>query len=729
MINKSIQKSILKAFILSSIFLFFILILVGWSIYYFANKDEMQNFNFISKNIKDEISIIALTDNNRLLNNYLKMVKKVNESIKEINLLPINDKFKKGDYLKHSGLSNWLFISNVGDHQLKIIFESNVTKTMAPFLIVPIFFVLSFIFVHRKLNRTIRFKLINPIKEIEEIAKFYTNKSFEKNPKQIKLENQSTELTILFELLDNLYRHQLDKLNYSDKLKKDIEEATKAKTAFIASMVHDFKTPIISIRGIIEEAVELFSDDNIDSKTIQDFYQMLMLLKSLSLELEQTTVNLLDLSRLESTKMLDKTIERVNFKKMILDAISSFSVQARHNSNDIFYEINLKNDILIDKKKYLQVFNNILSNALKYNKNDEILISIYSNGSKIVTDITDHGKGIPKDLENTIFIPFKRSKNNLTEGTGIGLSFSKMLLSHIGGDISFKNNYPGVTFSFYFPFEQEIEGPVKSLDKKNKVFFFTSFFLKGQLIQDIIKYKMNATPIEITEKQKDIEGNVIFDGIVTEQGVINYKLLDNHPSLFETFKKCIKSKKCNVIILSKNEIDDSKLKAIGVDRVCHALDLATGSNNRLSPITPHPKISDSIKNLNLLVCDDNKTYQELLIKKLRKAGFKNIFTALEGGEAIKITEEHPLDVIFMDHMMPVMDGITAARIIKKKNPEVFILGFTAAKSEVSHFDIESMDMVFLKDLTKTNEIISLIEEHFSITSQLGYQKERRGECQ
>ncbi|RJP27910.1 MAG: PAS domain-containing protein [Candidatus Omnitrophota bacterium] len=210
----------------------------------------------------------------------------------------------------------------------------------------------------------------------------------------------------------------------------EIRRLEAMRRDFIANISHEIKTPLTSIKGYVETLLEGAMDDK------ENRIEFLNIIRNHTNRLNTLIEDLLNLSYLESgSAALDKTA--VNLYNLTQEVLSGFKGQALRRNIKIVN--NLPSDISVaaDKNMMYQVFNNLLDNAFKFNK-DNTSIKIYSEtiSGLIKVTIEDSGCGIPEKEAGRIFERFYRvdkARSRELGGTGLGLSIVKHIIElHLG---------------------------------------------------------------------------------------------------------------------------------------------------------------------------------------------------------------------------------------------------------------------------------------------------------
>ena len=279
----------------------------------------------------------------------------------------------------------------------------------------------------------------NKVTDTEKIIRFHVN-----------------DRTYFFNVIVTVVNDKEDKINSIVVLLKNIteyKELEKVRTDFIATISHEFKTPLTSIMmgvgllleknvGVINEKQEELLD------TIKEEVEKLTELVS----------NLLKLSKIQSNQAV-YDIKAYSITKIAQNCVKNYSVQAKNNG--IFLYNNIEDDlpnVIVDKEKITWVLNNLVSNALKYtNSGGEILIGAFIDGGKMKVFVKDNGTGIPREYHEKIFERFVKISAYDTEflSSGIGLSIAKGIVEAHGGTICCESEVnKGSTFIFTLPVEK-----------------------------------------------------------------------------------------------------------------------------------------------------------------------------------------------------------------------------------------------------------------------------------
>lgn len=239
------------------------------------------------------------------------------------------------------------------------------------------------------------------------------------------------------------------------KMAHDAQSLTKLKSGFVSSVSHELRTPLTSIMG----ALGLLKNgaDNVNPESMKT---MLDIAYNNADRLLLLISDLLDMEKIESGKM-DFNFSTININELIDLCITQnkglsdkYEVQFNFNKDD---NIPL---VLADKDRIIQVLNNLMSNAAKFEPNRGTIEITSSHANNMVhVAVLDHGSGIPDEFKDKIFKAFTQADVSNTKnisGTGLGLAISKTIIEHHHGELSFDCiNKQGTCFYFTLPVNKQ----------------------------------------------------------------------------------------------------------------------------------------------------------------------------------------------------------------------------------------------------------------------------------
>ena len=220
-----------------------------------------------------------------------------------------------------------------------------------------------------------------------------------------------------------------------DALKEE-QKMRQMQNEFVALVSHEFKTPLQIIDSTRELLTRKLKSLNVSDESID---KSLEKIKSGIQRMNGLIHSTLNLAKMENSENAIKVTREVfDFKKFILDIIEKNSNLATTKNIKILTKLDeLPSGFNADPKLLEHSFTNIISNAVKYSKNDTtVKIAAKANDKKIAIRITDQGMGIPKEDLSSVGTKFFRAKNTLSvAGTGIGLYLTKHFVELHGGNV------------------------------------------------------------------------------------------------------------------------------------------------------------------------------------------------------------------------------------------------------------------------------------------------------
>ena len=233
------------------------------------------------------------------------------------------------------------------------------------------------------------------------------------------------------------------------------EESNRAKSAFLANISHELRTPMNAIIGMTELALQ-----ETLSPVVRDYLQTVQSSADMLLGLLN---EILDFSRLESGKFLLES-SPFSLRQAVDETIKVLAVRAQEKGLEIHSEVagDCPDKLLGDSLRLRQVLTNLVGNAVKFTQQGHVTLrlSVESVGPREVTlrfAVADTGIGISPADQQRIFAPFTQADSSTTRvygGTGLGLAISSHLISLIGGRLWVESKVGrGSTFYFTGKFE------------------------------------------------------------------------------------------------------------------------------------------------------------------------------------------------------------------------------------------------------------------------------------
>lgn len=265
------------------------------------------------------------------------------------------------------------------------------------------------------------------------------------------IRNQHQELLGFLKIMrDNTRQKQIEEELRNAKEKA--EKAARAKEDFLAHMSHEIRTPLNAVVGLTNIILEDPRSNLIENLSALKF----------SAEYLRTLINdILDFSKLSAGKFqLEKNdIVLMDFLENLKNVHAPLASD-RGNELKLYVDKNIPKVIRSDQLALSQILNNLINNAIKFTKDGEIKLHVHlrhkhRNQISVSFSVHDTGKGIAEDKLDQIFDAFTqtdKSVANPVEGTGLGLTITKLLVQHLGGKIKVESQINKCScFSFTLP--------------------------------------------------------------------------------------------------------------------------------------------------------------------------------------------------------------------------------------------------------------------------------------
>jgi signal transduction histidine kinase len=258
-----------------------------------------------------------------------------------------------------------------------------------------------------------------------------------------ELEIQQWGIAKTNEAIKTLYK-ELEKKN------EELQRLGDLKSSFVYGLTHELRTPL----AMIKEGVAQLAEGIVKPLPPKRAQLLSIILDNID-RLRRIIDNMLDMAKLEAGKA-ELNLEKTDLVVLAKRAVAAFKVLADKKNIEIresFSGINIM--ACVDKDKMVQVFTNLIGNALKFTPKGHIEVGVCGKGGDVECYIADTGIGIPKEFIGKVFERFQQFPHSLVvaqKGTGLGLSIVKDIITLHGGTISVESEPDkGTKFTFTIP--------------------------------------------------------------------------------------------------------------------------------------------------------------------------------------------------------------------------------------------------------------------------------------
>ena len=476
-----------------------------------------------------------------------------------------------------------------------------------------------------------------------------------------------------------------------------LARALQAKSSFLANMSHEIRTPMHGVIGTLE----LLSDTPMSSE--QKEYVSIIHNSSQSL---LTIINdILDVSKVESGKMaLDN--HPFAIRECVEQVLLTFASKAAAKNLELTYEIEptVPGELIGDEIRISQILTNLLSNAIKFTEKGGVHISIAPHLTTSVPDgfsyplhisVEDTGVGISAEKQINLFDAFAQADSTITRkygGTGLGLTIVRHLVRLMGGSINLSSEEgKGTTFSLTLNMRKPMQTVALSRPGilENRTLLTvgpegrTCDWLANQASFWGMRFQRFSNLADLTS------GNSArsIDYLIIMADSLQPPVPDSHPLSDQSIPV--------LLIAPIDQLKDfrnsapawvSSIMALPVRQqsLLEWLISTKSTNDTEIPVALKSKPTPATSDLHILIAEDNPINTKLAQHILENMGFSNIDAVVNGEEAVQAMRNHSYDLVLMDVHMPVMDGLTATRIIRRDIPadrQPVMLALTASTQE------------------------------------------------
>lgn len=476
--------------------------------------------------------------------------------------------------------------------------------------------------------------------------------------------------------------------------KRQAEEANRAKSAFLASVSHDVRTPLNAIIGLGALLLDQLRDPefrHMVSTIVNSGHSLLSLINSI-----------LDFSRLEAGRMPSNVVQTDLYEAMgRLRAMLAAQAKSKELTLAVHITARTPAHILADYSHIEQILINLAANAIKFTEAGFVLITVdgiqqQNEHIRLRFEISDTGIGIAADAQDRIFESFVQADTTIIDrygGTGLGLAISKQLVNLLNGRMGLESAV-GKGSTFWF----EIDVISISADvARSEVGDMTALLLSrddeiSAMLENVGISVIRATGPERVEAA--VRASETSFGHQPLVFVNRRELADTSESGANAPGALRDVMTGAVLVMDEPGVSGLPVplramfattlsKPVEEADLWRAVHLARLAQGDLPTDREEAEIfARAARPLSVLVAEDNRTNQMVIVKTLERMG--HCTTVVNDGEAaLEALEKSRFDLVLMDVNMPVMNGIEATKLYRFANigqPHLPIFALTADAS-------------------------------------------------
>lgn len=516
--------------------------------------------------------------------------------------------------------------------------------------------------------------------------------------------------------------------------KEEAIQAVKAKSSFLAMMSHEIRTPMNAILGM----ANLLKNANLSSE-LNDYIDSIRISGDTLLDLIN---DILDYSKTESG-YLSLDHHPFDLNTCLEDVLELLSVKAAEKDLELIYlpDFKLKTQIYGDSFRIRQVLLNLIGNAIKFTHEGTVVIEVIETQTEISEDdsigicieVKDTGIGIEQKFIDRIFQPFAQADSTISNkygGTGLGLSISRRLANMMDGDIT-AESIPGrgSTFRFDFVAKRLNDIPLPKVNteglSKRKIFIKYDNPDVFKALKKLVSE--SGAQVEQVSSPQDIV-SFLEKGVVFDLGFVDCSLSPFVSSdQLKLFRSIPQYKNTQIIFF--RTIGKKSLEATEqenplnhfINKPIKPIELLSLANSifvgdRTAPSRSKTALFDAnmakLHPHTILVAEDNKINQKLLFSILNKNGY-DADLAMTGSEVIDFVKRRDYDIVLMDFIMPVMNGLEASATIRRlplaKQPVIIAMTANASDEDRQKATEAGMNH-FLSKPIDFSELLSILSK-------------------
>ncbi|MCR4989959.1 MAG: response regulator [Lachnospiraceae bacterium] len=470
---------------------------------------------------------------------------------------------------------------------------------------------------------------------------------------------------IAYYIADRLFSAILRMRDEFEKKVSELESVNQSAGDFLANVSHEIRTPINAVMGITGVCLEKDIDD--------EFKDDLMLVEEAGRRVSEQISDILDYSEIDMGK-LAVNIEDYMLSSVLNDLVTQIK-PTKPADLELVIDVSpeLPSVMRTDVSKLKKILWHLITNGLKYTKEGGVYVHIFPRtekyGINLCIEVVDTGIGMDEiQLERITerFYQANSSRTRSSNGLGLGMPIVSGFVSSLGGFMTIESK-PNEGTKVRVSLPQQVISPAECMSVANRERLSLGAFLHFEkfpnpnvrefynaMLKDIVSgLKVQMHKVETVENLKKLRDNMKLTHLFV--GEEEYE--SDIPFMEELAKETL------VIVVANDEFvppDGSNVLVMGKPFYCFPV--VSVLNMDINSVR-HSAEKMLCEGVRALVVDDEPMNLNVALGIFRRYGME-VTTALSGPDALKLCTENEYDIVFMDHMMPGMDGVETMKNIR-----------------------------------------------------------------